>query len=76
MVSKKLWLDLHDWGPSPDCTIYTLMFFLFYFYCVFMDSLPICISVYHMSVSIQKRASDSLKLELQLVVSYYIDVKN
>lgn len=41
-----------------------------------MDSLPICISVYHMSVSIQKRASDSLKLELQMAVSYYIDVKN
>lgn len=41
-----------------------------------MDILPICISVYHMSVSIQKRASDSLKLELQMAVSYYIDVKN
>lgn len=52
------------------------LLFLFDFYCVFMDSLPICISVYHMSVSVQKRASDFLELELQMTVSYYIDVKN
>ena len=69
-VSGDGWMDVSVLG-AHGCFLLFNFFEMYIFLFYYMNVLPVCMSVYHMCGG-QKRASDSLELELHTVVSCHM----
>lgn len=68
-----VWLQINSPGNKYCSELKTLLFLYFYF--MFMHILPICVHVYHFC-KLQKRMSDTLELELSMVVNSHLGAGN